>query len=197
MTSFEAVTSGNAKITDSDRQILGLLQQNARRSISEIANITGLARGTVKDRIDMLVDRQVIKKFTIELSDVESPAQNTVAAFFLIKSKRPICRVIYASIRAWPELVGCWSIAGDLDMVVLLQSTKIDELHKLRDKLACHPEVKWLQTLSILTEWTSKLNFTGREFLERIGQPVLEDLVETLPTTRERVGTESMYNSGP
>jgi len=76
---------------------------------------------------------------------------------------RAVCRSVYAAISGWPELIGCWSIAGDLDMIVLVAAMSNREVERLRDKLARHPEVKTLTTLTILREWTDRRD---RQFLE-------------------------------
>jgi Lrp/AsnC family leucine-responsive transcriptional regulator len=145
------------KLTATDIAILGLLKQNARRTISEIASIAGVSRTTVRERIALLRERNIITRFTIDIADT-TPTEGTYStAFFLVRSHRPICRVIYASVSGWPELLGAWSIAGDLDMIVLVSCTSAEELERLRNRLARHPEVKTLQTLVVLNEWKSRL----------------------------------------
>jgi Lrp/AsnC family transcriptional regulator, leucine-responsive regulatory protein len=54
-----------------DRVILGLLQQDSRRTVSEIAAVTKVSRTTVKDRIDLMRQRNVIKRFTIDLAETK------------------------------------------------------------------------------------------------------------------------------
>ncbi len=150
-----------------DRVILGLLQQDARRSISEISAITKVSRSTVKDRIDLMRERNVIKRFTIELAETRQSDPACGSAFFQIRLKRHVCSIVYASISGWPELLGCWSIAGDLDMIVLVGATSNAEIERLRDKLARHPEVRTLSTLTILREWTDRTDMRNADILDR------------------------------
>lgn len=150
-----------------DRVILGLLQQDARRSISEISAITKVSRTTIKDRIDLMRERNVIKRFTIELAETRKADPACGSAFFQIRLKRHVCSMVYASISGWPELLGCWSIAGDLDMIVLVGATSNAEIERLRDKLARHPEVRTLHTLTILREWTDRTDMRNADILDR------------------------------
>ncbi len=141
------------RLSEVDRRILGLLQQDSRRTISEISAATGVSRATVRDRIDIMREGGVIRRFTIEMAD-DPPLENLQAGAFLhLELKRPVCRIVYSAIRAWPELMGCWSIAGDLDMVIRLETNSTDDLERLRDILCRHQEVKTLKTLTILREW--------------------------------------------
>lgn len=157
---------GPLRLTATDRVILGLLQQDAWRTISEIAAVTGVSRATVKDRIDTMRERGVIKKFTIEIAEPHRREPACGSAFFQLRLKRPVCRIVFASINGWPELLGCWSISGELDMVVLIGATSNAEIERLRDKLARHPEVKTLTTLTILREWTNKADLRNSSILD-------------------------------
>jgi Lrp/AsnC family transcriptional regulator, leucine-responsive regulatory protein len=156
------------RLRTSDRMILGLLQQDARRSITEIAAATKLSRTTVKDRIDMMRERNVIKRFTIELAETRKDEPACGSAFFQLQLNRPVCRIIYAAISGWPELLGCWSISGNLDMVVLISATSNQEIERLRDRLARHPEVRTLQTLTILREWTDKTDARSADIVDKV-----------------------------
>ena len=49
-----------------DRRILELLEQNSRIPYTEIARILGVSEGTVRRRINDLVDNGIIVRFTIE-----------------------------------------------------------------------------------------------------------------------------------
>ena len=50
---------------DRDRQIIDILNRNSRTSNSEIARVLGISEGTVRQRIQKLLDNGIIKKFTI------------------------------------------------------------------------------------------------------------------------------------
>ncbi|MCA0400052.1 MAG: Lrp/AsnC family transcriptional regulator [Proteobacteria bacterium] len=156
------------RLSHSDRLILGLLKQDSRRTISEIAATIGMSRTSIKDRIDMMKEKGIIRRFTVEIAETQQAEPAYGSAFFQLRLKRPVCRLIYSAISGWPELLGCWSIAVELDMVVLVAATSNREVERLRDRLARHPEVKTLHTLSILRDWINIGDFRNSEILDAI-----------------------------
>jgi len=142
------------RMSETDRTILGLLRQDSWRTISELAAIAGVSRALVKKRIDLMRDRGVIKRFTIEMGGEAKPELDCGGAFFLLRLKRPACRSVYASLRGWPEVLGCWSISGELDMIVLISARSNAGIEHLRERLSRHPDIKSLQTLAILRDWS-------------------------------------------
>lgn len=142
-------------LTDTDRAILALLRMDARRTVSEIASLVGVSRTTVKDRIDIMRERGVIRRFTVEVAETDAP-ENHARAFFQLRLHRPMCKLVHATISGWPEVVGFWSLAGDLDAIVLVAASAASEIDTLREKLGRHPEVRSLTTVVVLREWINK-----------------------------------------
>lgn len=147
-----------ASLTNADRQLLSILRQDSRRTISEMASMLGVSRTTVKERMDRLHESGVIERFTIKVADVEPRQRTGIRTFFILRLKRPVCPIVFSFIGGWPEVVGCWSISGDIDMMVLIDCPTHEEVERLRDRLARHPEVKTLTTTLILKEWCLRSN---------------------------------------
>lgn len=143
------------RLTDTDRAIIGLLRLDSRRTVSEIAARIGVSRTTVKDRIDLLRERGVIRGFTIDVAETGVPDTHA-RGFFQLRLNRPVCKLVHASIAAWPELLGFWSLAGELDALVLVAAPSATDIDELRERLGRHPEVKALTTLVVLREWTNR-----------------------------------------
>ncbi|WP_368652680.1 Lrp/AsnC family transcriptional regulator [Ornithinibacillus sp. 4-3] len=68
------------KYDDIDRKLLEELIKDGRKSYVELAEVVGLSRVAVKDRIQHLVDSGVIEKFTVVINS-EKIGQK-VSAFF-------------------------------------------------------------------------------------------------------------------
>ena len=51
-----------------DEMILNILRENSRRTNVDIGNAVGLSEGAVRNRIQALIDSEIIKKFTIEVT---------------------------------------------------------------------------------------------------------------------------------
>ncbi len=98
----------------------------------------------------------VIKKFTIEVGDKHKSKSSKTAAFLHLQLRRPVCKLVYEAICGWPELLGSWSIAGELDMVLRVETTSTEGLEMLREKLARHPEVTRMLTFPVLREWQNR-----------------------------------------
>lgn len=171
MSEFGNRNDAPMRLNQLDRALLNLLQQDAWRTLSELSAIVGVSRVTVKHRIDLMRQRGVIKKFTVELNEGPARDFDCGGAFFILKLKRSSCRIVYASINGWPELLGCWSISGEIDMIVLISAVSNLEVERLRDMLARHPEVKSLQTLSILREWSNKTDNRNMDILDGLNLP--------------------------
>ena len=101
---IDVLEPNGVKLSPTDRQLLSLLQQNSRRSVTELAAILGLSRTTIRERVEHMVERGVIRRFTVDIADIRLGDGTNGTAIFQLRLKRPICRIIYGSICGWPEL---------------------------------------------------------------------------------------------
>lgn len=142
------------ELTERDQKLIALLRQNARRPVSEIAAILATSRQTMQKRIDRLVELNVIQRFTVEVSEDVSPAATgTFTVMFTLNLRQSTCSRVFAAIRHWPELLQCWSIAGDRDMVTLFEFQNHSETDVMREKLSRHADVVEVTTSHILKKW--------------------------------------------
>ncbi|MEM0948546.1 MAG: Lrp/AsnC family transcriptional regulator [Pseudomonadota bacterium] len=146
------------RLSPTDKMILQLLRENARRSLTEIAALVGLSRPTVRHHVDKLVREKVIRRFTIEIDAQDETRPGGIRAIFEVRLKRNVCGKVYASISHWSELVSCWSTSGSVDMRVLVECADQKILEDLRDRLARHPEVASLTTTMVLKTWCERIS---------------------------------------
>src|SRR3712207_5350833 len=57
----------SAQVDETDEKIIRILQADSRRAFVDIANEIGLSESAVRRRVKNIVDRTIIKRFTIEL----------------------------------------------------------------------------------------------------------------------------------
>lgn len=119
---------------DTDRQLLGLLRDNARLPVASLAKALGVSRGTVQNRIDRLMDRGVIQGFTVKAKP-ESEGQRVRAVMSLgIEGERS--DHVLAVLRGYPEVSAVHSTNGRWDMVVELSANNLQAfdrvLHRIR-----------------------------------------------------------------
>jgi DNA-binding Lrp family transcriptional regulator len=134
---------------EKNRQILALLQQNARLPIKSIAARVGLARSSVRERIARMEAHGVIRAYRAEVNASGAQATDVEAYLILRLDKTPAPRTI-ARIVAHPEVTRCSSVSGDIDVIVEARTTDVASLNRLRDELACYPHVVDLTTALIL-----------------------------------------------
>ena len=146
------------RLTSTDRMILELLRENGRRSLTEIAAIVGLSRPTVRHHVDKLVEAKVIRRFTVEIENLDETRPSGVRAMFDLRLRRNVCGKIFSSISQWPEVVSAWSTAGSVDMRILLEAADQTIVEDLRDRLARHPEVASLTTTMVLKTWFERFS---------------------------------------
>ncbi|MEM3148398.1 MAG: winged helix-turn-helix transcriptional regulator, partial [Candidatus Jordarchaeales archaeon] len=57
----------DGEVDEIDRKILSILLDDGRKSFNEISLMVGVSTGTVANRVRKLIERGVIKRFTVEL----------------------------------------------------------------------------------------------------------------------------------
>lgn len=146
-------------LSDFERRLITLLQQDSRRSLTDLAGELGTSRTNVKQKMQRLRDAGIIQRFTIDLGEgeVEGTQKAQAQVFFHLRLKRPQCPALYADIQSWPEVQGCWSLASsELDMLVHIAAHSQERIEELRDKLSRHPLVDTMHTTFVLNEWANK-----------------------------------------
>ena len=95
-----------------DRQILDLLQANARRTNAEIAEVVGLAAPSVFERIRKLEQRGVIRGYTVQV-DPEALGKTLTAFIRLTAAYDDRHAAGVEAIAADPDVLECYSVAGE------------------------------------------------------------------------------------
>ena len=105
--------------------LIALLRANGRESTSELARKLNLSRSTVKDRIDRLEKRGVIKGYTIRLS--EDYADRQIQAHVMISSDPKQSVQIVRTLQQITAVKSLHAVNGIYDMIALVsaESTKL------------------------------------------------------------------------
>jgi len=130
-----------------DNRILEILKQDARTPFLQMARDLGVSEGTIRVRVKKLIDKEVIKKFTIVIS------KNTTKAFMEVKAGVNISSSTVASqIRALRGVSAVFEISGDYDIIVFLELDSINELNETIDSIRKVENVISTRTSLILKE---------------------------------------------
>jgi DNA-binding Lrp family transcriptional regulator len=116
-----------------DRNLLALLQANARDSTANLARTLGVARTTVLARLARLEREGVIVGYTVRLA--EGAAERTVQAYVGIVTDPKKARVVTQRLARLPELRQLCSVSGEVDYIALLSAESTARLDVLLDEI--------------------------------------------------------------
>ncbi len=125
---------------DIDRRILAELADNARAPASEIARSIGLSRAAVHQRLARLERDGVITGYTVLVQPPEG--SGSVTAMVMLNLDAPRYAEVASALQGWPEVRACWSIAGERDMVLIIDVATNDELMDVTARLNEMPAVR-------------------------------------------------------
>lgn len=116
-----------------DRELLVLLQANARESTANLARKLGVARTTVVARLARLEREAVIVGYTVRLG-VEA-AERAVQAFVGISIQPKMAKDVIKRLIKLPELRQLSSVSGEFDYMALLRAESTQRLDVLLDEI--------------------------------------------------------------
>jgi DNA-binding Lrp family transcriptional regulator len=116
-----------------DRDLIALLQANARDSTASLARKLGVARTTVLARLARLERERVIVGYTVRLSPGE--ADRSVQAYVGIVTEPKKARVVTQRLARLPELRQLCSVSGEFDYIALLHADSTARLDVLLDEI--------------------------------------------------------------
>jgi len=133
-------------VDEIDEKIIDILRANSRTTYVDIGKALDLSEGTVRNRIQALIDEGVIKRFTVEVS-----LSVGVRALVMISvnSKTPTNDVS----RAVQNLTGIervYEVTGDYDVVSVVRSPGIEVLNTTIEKIRIIEGVEKTNTIIVL-----------------------------------------------
>lgn len=145
-------------IDDIDRQILVLLQKNARTSNAEIAREVGMAPSATMERLRKMEDKGVIEGYTVNINPL---ALNLGTLAFVYVSSRDTtwCETTFNELQKINEVQECHSIAGEDCFLIKVRARDTQHLNAiLRDKIAAIDTVNATRTTIVLETNKESLN---------------------------------------
>jgi Lrp/AsnC family leucine-responsive transcriptional regulator len=133
-----------------DRQIIALLRQDARTSISQIAREISLSRSAVGERIRQLEQDGVIRGYHALVAD---PAGGGVKAFLELFYQNSRCQDYVDRMRVFPEIRQCCGISGETDMLVQVEAASMARLAEIRGEIESFPGMRRVKTHMVVSEW--------------------------------------------
>ncbi|WP_305856618.1 Lrp/AsnC family transcriptional regulator [Balneatrix alpica] len=137
-----------------DQLIINALRANARQSLSAIAEQVNLSRTAVSERLRKLEQQGVIKGYQVLLSQ---EASEGVSAYIEISYNEIDCADMAARLRQLPEVKLCHGVSGETDMMLLVQTSSMEALQRLREQIVKIPGVGRVKTHVTLAEYIRNL----------------------------------------
>jgi DNA-binding Lrp family transcriptional regulator len=130
-----------------DREILAILRRDSRTPYTEIADRVGTSEGTVRNRVERLVEDGVIERFTVATRTGNVKAMIEVGVAVDVDTTE-----VSELMADWSEVDFVWQVSGEEDIVVVADTTDTGALNDLITKARELDEVVSTKTRLILAE---------------------------------------------
>ena len=132
---------------DLDRRILGILRRDSRTPYTEIADRVGTSEGTVRNRVERLVDEGIIERFTVATRTGNVKAMIEVSVAVDVDTTGVSDRMA-----EWDEVDFVWQVSGEADIVMVVDAADTGAVNDLITKARDLDEVQNTKTRLILDE---------------------------------------------
>ncbi|WP_377293521.1 Lrp/AsnC family transcriptional regulator [Rhizobium sp. SG2393] len=136
-------------VTDKDRELLALLQDNARMPTATLARRLGLSRTTVQTRLERLEREGIITGYGVRLSDAYSAGM--VRAHVLITIAPRALSLAVKALSAFHEVRTLHSVSGHYDLIAIVEAPSVQELDGIIDTIGALDGVEKTQSSIILS----------------------------------------------
>ncbi len=146
------LASGRA-IDETDRQLIGLLRDDSRVSVSELATRANVSRANAYQRLNRLKEAGVIRRFTVDVD--HRLLGDAITAFILLDIDQHAWRAVERTVLDLPGVEFVALTTGTFDVVVLVRAADMETLRDVvLERLQSMPEVRSTQTSFVLEEMT-------------------------------------------
>ena len=132
---------------DLDREILTILRRDSRTPYTEIADRVGTSEGTVRNRVERLIDEGVIERFTVATRTGNVKAMDEIGVSVDVDTGE-----ISERMADWTEVDFVWQVSGEEDVVVVADTADTGALNELITSARELDEVVSTKTRLILDE---------------------------------------------
>ena len=132
---------------DLDREILAILRRDSRTPYTEIADRVGTSEGTVRNRVERLIEEGIIERFTVATRTGNVKAMVEIGVAVDVDTGD-----ISERMADWTEVDFVWQVSGEEDVVVVADTADTGTLNELITRARELDEVVSTKTRLILDE---------------------------------------------
>ena len=134
---------------DTDRQLIGLLRNDARTSIASLAKALGVSRGTVQNRMARLAAHGTIVGYTVRLKpDVE---EQRIRAFMTVAVEGNQLDAVIKALRGEPAVTSLYSTNGRWDIVAELRAESLEGFDRVLGRVRLIEGISQTETSLLLS----------------------------------------------
>jgi Lrp/AsnC family leucine-responsive transcriptional regulator len=138
------------KLDQTNWKILKCLQENSRRSNTDIARFVGISSPAVAERIKKMEDARVIEGYSAKISYFETGHQ--LKAFISLRAFMGRLKPFMKKVESFKEVIHCYRITGNENIVMEVVLNDQRHLEKFIDQLITYGETKTHIVLSHLVD---------------------------------------------
>jgi DNA-binding Lrp family transcriptional regulator len=140
-----------------DRKILALLNENARRTLADIGEHVSLSIAAVKRRIDRLEREGVIRGYSA-IVDTSKLGERIDVLVEVYCADRTAPADVRTSVEKIPEVVEAFTVSGEPDALLRLRVDTIGHLERVVERLRRDPNVVRTRTMIVLSTIIDRLS---------------------------------------
>lgn len=114
---------------DLDRRIIARLRADGRASLAKLSDALGVARGTVQNRLDRLVETGTLLGFTVRVR--EDYDQQSVHAVMMIEVIGKSTTQVIRKLRGFPEIQTLHTTNGNWDLVANIRADSLSDFDRV------------------------------------------------------------------
>ncbi len=136
-----------------DQKIIAALKENARQSVSAIAEQVNLSRSAVSERIKRMEEQGDILGYRVVTAQETVPV-DMLKAYFQISHGGFKCKPLVDQLMQYPEVKSCHGTSGEVDLLVYLEVENMQKIHDILSEIDedLPPSVK-VVTHMVMREW--------------------------------------------
>ncbi|PSP87458.1 AsnC family transcriptional regulator [Halobacteriales archaeon QS_4_66_20] len=133
-----------------DREILDILRRDARTPYTEIADEVGTSEGTIRNRVESMVEAGVIERFTVATRTGNVKAMIEISVDVDVHTGG-----LTEGMADWDRVDFVWQVSGEEDIVLVVDTVDTGGLNELISRVREMDEVSATTTRLILEQWRS------------------------------------------
>lgn len=115
------------RLTDKDKQLLALLQQNAREPTASLARKLGVSRSAVQERINRLETAGVITGYSVRID--QTRLANAVNCFTMTACANKSYVDVMVALRRMEAVQAVYAVSGEWDFIVHIATETLQNLN--------------------------------------------------------------------